>query len=147
MQFVSHPLQREYDLLYKEMDDLYREIALRAGISNAAFSVLYALCDLGNGCLQKDICGRCYLSKQTVHSAVRKLESEGYLRMEPGRGRDVHLFLTQEGEALANRAVLPASQAENRTLDAMSPSDRETLIRLTAQYVSLFKAETRDLRP
>ena len=146
MDIVSHPLQREYDLLYKELDDLYRDIALRFGLSNAAYSVLYALWDLGDGCLQRDICGRCYLSKQTVHSAVRKLESDGLLRMEPGRRRDVHLYLTESGRELVRRTILPTIQAENRAMEAMAPTDREALLRLTAQYVSLLKEQTRALR-
>jgi len=146
MDAAIRSLQREYDILYKELDDLYRDIALRAGLSNAAFSVLYALWDLGDGSLQKDLCGRCYLSKQTVHSAVRKLEEQGFLRMEPGRGRDVHLHLTEAGRELIRRAVLPVTEAEDRAMAAMAPADRETFLRLTRQYVACLREQTRDLR-
>ena len=71
MDITLNPVFRELDLLYKATDALYHNIALHAGVSNTAFLVLYHLWELGDGCLQKDICSRCYLiSKQTVHSAV-----------------------------------------------------------------------------
>lgn len=142
----NRALQREYDLLCKELDDLYREIAARAGLSNGAFSVLYALWDLGDGSLQRDLCGRCFLSKQTVHSAVRKLEGDGILRTEQGKGRDLHLHLTQRGAELVRRAVIPIAQAEDRALNAMAPTDREELLHLTRQYIQHFRDESRSLR-
>lgn len=47
-------------------------------LSDSAQIVLYTHRELGDGCLQKDICGRCDLTKQTVQSAVCKLEQEGF---------------------------------------------------------------------
>ena len=100
------------DYLYKEMNDLYHETALSQGISDSAQVILYTVCELGDGCLQKDICERSFLTKQTVHSSVRKLEREGFLRLEPGKGRDMHLFLTEQGRALAEKTAVPLSRAE-----------------------------------
>ena len=68
---------QEYNRMYKELDDLYHEIALGIGMSDGEFSALYAISSLGDGCLQRDICREVYVSKQTINSAVRKLEEKG----------------------------------------------------------------------
>ena len=47
---------REFNRLYKELDDLYHNLALRQGLSDSASIILYALYLLGDGCLQRDIC-------------------------------------------------------------------------------------------
>ena len=140
-----HPLQAGFDLLYKEMSDLYHETALSMGISDSAQIILYTVCELGNGCLQKDICERSFLTKQTVHSSVRKLEREGFLRRKPGKGRDVHLFLTEQGRALAERTVFPLAEAEFRTMETLAAEEQAELLRLTGKYVAALRAQLRQL--
>lgn len=145
MEFLIHPSQQEFNRLYKEMDDLYHEAALSLGLSDSALMILYAVCELGEGCLQKDICAYSFLTKQTVHSAVRKLEQEGILRSESGKGREVHLFLTEQGRALAEKTVMPLSEAEYRALDALTAQEQAELIRLTQQYMAALRAQLQRL--
>ena len=52
---------REFNRLYKELDDLYHNLALRQGLSDSASIILYALYLLGDGCLQRDICDLSYI--------------------------------------------------------------------------------------
>ena len=68
---------QQFNRLYKELDDLYHEIALAMGLSDSAFAVLYMVGTLGDGCLQRDICREAYVSKQTVNSSMRNLERQG----------------------------------------------------------------------
>ena len=63
----------EYTRLHSEMDGLYHTLAVRAGLSDSALDILYALCVLGDGCLQRDVCALSFTSKQTIHSSIRKL--------------------------------------------------------------------------
>lgn len=42
---------REFNRLYKELDGLYHNLALRQGLSDSASIILYALYLLGDGCL------------------------------------------------------------------------------------------------
>ena len=78
---------REYNRIYKEVNDIYRETAARFGLSNSAFDILYTICEVGDGCLQRDVCDATFIPKQTVHSSIRKLEQEGYLTLSSGKGR------------------------------------------------------------
>ena len=58
---------KEFDSLYKMIDDVYHEIALSMDLTDSAFLILYCLLELGDGCSQKDICKLYSISKQTVN--------------------------------------------------------------------------------
>lgn len=125
---------REFNHLYKDIDALYHETALRLGLSDSAFAVLYIICLIGDGCQQRDICGLACLSKQTIHSSVRKLERDGLLTLSPGRGRDMHLWLTDVGRQVAKERVAPVIQIENSVFQELAPEEREELLRLMGRY-------------
>ena len=82
MQLHQETEIQKFNRLYKEQDDLYHDIALYAGLSDSACSILYAICVLGDGCLQRDICREAFTSKQTINSSVRNLERKGILYLE-----------------------------------------------------------------
>lgn len=136
---------KEYNRLCQETDGLYHEIALKTGLSDSAFMILYSLCGLGDGCLQRDICRQWLLSKQTVNSSIRKLELAGYLRLSPGRGRDMHIFLTGQGQALVRERILPVIVLENQVFAEMSPEDRAALLGLTRRYTERLRELSRRL--
>ena len=80
---------REFNCLYKEVDEIYHEIALKMGISDSGFIILYALAELGDGCLQKDIAKIYYISKQTVNMPPSgKRPRYAYLPDASRRGTD-----------------------------------------------------------
>ena len=98
---------KEFDSLYKMIDDVYHEIALSMHLTDSAFLILYCLLELGDGCSQKDICKLYSISKQTVNSSVKSLEDKGVLIRKAGVGRDIHLFFTEFGrDFLKNISVL-----------------------------------------
>ena len=53
--YISNPL-KEFNRIYKKTNEIYHDIALRLGLSDSAFDILYSISELGDGCLQKDIC-------------------------------------------------------------------------------------------
>lgn len=132
---------KEFNCLYKELDDLYHEAALAAGISDSAFIIFYAIIDLGDGCLQKDIADRFCISRQTINSSVKKLEAENYLTLKHGKKRDMHLFLTPRGQKFVAEKIAPVVEAENNAFASMTPEDAREFLRLTRKYVSLFEEQ------
>lgn len=124
-----------FNLLYKEMDDIYHDIAMRLDLSDSAFNILYTICTIGDGCLQRDICNATYISKQTVNSSIKKLEKSGILTLNSGKGRDMHLHLTDVGKALAEEKIFPVIEMENRTFSELPPEERLLLLRLSEKYV------------
>lgn len=125
---------REFDRLYRRYDQVYHGLALSAGLSDSAFAILYYILEEGEGCSQGELCGSMFLSKQTIHSSVRKLEREGVLALEGGR-----LRLTPEGRRLAEERVRPVMELENAAFLDMDPRDRRELLALTARYIHLFE--------
>ena len=133
---------REFNRLYKELDDLYHNLALRQGLSDSASIILYALYLLGDGCLQRDICDLSYISKQTINSSIRRLEQDGYLYLQPGRGRDMHICLTPEGRRLVDGKGRPCGRhGGTRVFSGMPQEDQQALLRLTHAYLARLRAE------
>lgn len=124
-----------YNELYKEQDDLYRGAARGFGLSDCAFWVLYALRETKRPMTQSGICAAVYQPKQTVHSALKKLEGEGYLRLAEGRDRrSKHLVLTERGEALVRRTVDPVMAAETAAMGALTETEQAQLLALQRRY-------------
>lgn len=136
---------REYNRVYKETNDIYHSIAKGLGLSDSAFDVFYALYMLKDGCLQKDICEYSYVSKQTIHSSIRRLEQDGLLETSPGRGREVRIFPTQAGRKLMKEKIAPVVEAENRALLRLPPEERQVFLRLLREYAGNLREEYSDL--
>ena len=67
-----------FDSFWREQNQLYRDVATSFGISESAFSILYAIFLAGEkGISQRDICVQMCIGKQTVNSSIHKLEREG----------------------------------------------------------------------
>ena len=135
---------QQFNRLYKELDDIYHEIALAIGVSDSAFEVLYVVCILGDGCLQKDICREAYVSKQTVNSSVRSLERNGFLYLEKS-GRDKHICLTEKGRQFVEQKIRPVVDMENGAFLEMEPEERAEFIRLSQKYVEKKKKKEKEL--
>ena len=136
---------KEYDSLWREIEMLWHEVARKAGVSDSAFAILSTILELGEGCLQKDICDATMLSKQTIHSSVQKLAKDGYLSLQPGKGRDLHIHLTSAGKALMEEKITPAIQTENLAFTDMSKDEQEEFLRLNRKYIDSLRRHAAQL--
>lgn len=132
---------KKFNVLYRETDNFYHLIALESGISDSAFWCLYTICEYGNGCLQRDICNISSVSKQTIHSAIRKLEQEGYLYLKSGKGRDKHIFLTEAGERLVEEKIAPVIRMENEVMADIGKEGCDALLGLMEKYLELLRTK------
>lgn len=121
---------REYNRIYKEVNDIYRETAARFGLSNSAFDILYTICEVGDAT---------FIPKQTVHSSIRKLEQEGYLTLSSGKGRSKHIHLTESGHILLKKTIFPIVEAENEAFLELSQEECELLLKLHGKYVTALR--------
>lgn len=136
---------REFNCLYKELGSLYYEVSAHTGISDSAFWIMYAIAELGDGRLQKDIAETHFISKQTISSAVRGLERKGYITLQRGKGRNMHLHLTAEGKAFVNEKVEPLMEIENSVYEVMSLAESKELLRLSQKYNDIFREKVAEL--
>lgn len=133
----------EINRLYKEEDDIYRRLARRSGLSDAAFWILYAMEMAQRPVTQAEIGPMLILSKQTINSALKRLEQSGQIRLTSGPGRKKYLQLTEQGRALADRAIRPALETERRAFQSLSPEERSGLLDLERRYVALLRQSTK----
>lgn len=138
----NYELFQNYIQIDHQIDEFYHALAQGFGLSDSALWVLWSLAELGEGCTQKDICRQFFLSKQTVHSSVQKLERGGYLSLRPREGREVSLFLTDRGRDLVREKVLPIMEAERAAASGLTEEEWKTVIRLSRKWLSLFRKET-----
>lgn len=134
-------IRRTYNNIYKEMDELYHTLAVEKGISDSVMWILYMLCEQGEGYSQAAICKEISISKQTIHSAIRKLHTEGFIYFKQGKGRDKYIYLTESGKVMMEEKILPITAIENAAFLGMEQREREELLRLTEKYVHLLQAE------
>ena len=129
----------EYNRETKRLDDLYRCAAKQCGISECAFWILYTLRAEERQFTQAEICEFLIEPKQTVNSALKKLEAEGYLTLSAGADqRSKRVCLTEKGERFVKAHVDRVPEAEAAALGAMTAAERDALIRLTDRYRALF---------
>ena len=146
MEDKTNELLRAFNRIDKELDDIYHEGALRMNISDSAFTIFYIIHELGDGCLQKDICREAFANKQTVHSSIQKLERKGYLYLKQGRGRDKHICLTQSGKGFIETHIVPVVQKEREAFMALLPQEQEELLRLAQKYIKSLKEKLKQDR-
>ncbi len=135
-------LRIQYNSLFKEMTDIYHNIALKLEISDSAFLILYAIVELGCGCTQKDIAQMYYMSKQTINSSIKNLEKSGYIALKQDKGNNKQIFLTTLGEKLAQEKIKPVIKIENDVFVQMSFDESQKLLKLTKKYTDLLKEKT-----
>lgn len=134
----SHDFQ-EFSRLYRELDEIYHILAMRSGLSDSAFVILYAMIELGEGCLQKEIANQYSVSPQTINSSVRTLEQKGYIYFKPGKKRDMHIYLTDLGKQIIKERLGPVIELENSIFKAMPPNETKEFLRLTRKYLNLYR--------
>ena len=139
MNFKQKQELREFNCLYKEIEKLYHDVAVKAGMSDSSFFILYTIVELGNGCLQKDVSDMYSINKQTIHSSIRNLEKNGYIFLQKGKGRNMHIYLTEEGEKLIQQKMIPIMEAENDVFTAMTEQESKELLRLNKKYTALLQ--------
>lgn len=136
----------EYNSIIKETDELYREAAKTLGLSDSAFWILYVLRAEEKDLTQSEICDALYQPKQTVNSALKKLENDGYIELtERDDRRSKRINLTKKGGKLAEETVDRVIAAEYRTLEGLTEQEQEGFIQLFRKYTDFLRVNMRKL--
>ncbi len=132
-----------YNDLVKENEGIYRALSKRMGLSSSTFWILYTLREERNITTQTEICEFLYEPKQTVNSALKSLEAEGYIALSYGQDRRSKcISLTEKGIQLAEKTVDTVMLAEQNALLALSEQERATFLSLFQKYTEMLKEET-----
>lgn len=138
---------RRFNHLINETEEAYHDASIRLGLSYSVMQILYTVYDYGDGhrCPIREVCARTGISKQTINSALRKLEGEGIIRLEQAGGKRKDVCLTERGLALTQHTVAKIMDVENAVLASWEPEDVETYLTLSERYLNAFRNGIKNL--
>lgn len=139
MQQMSEDNIRRINYLMTEIDALYHQAAVKMRLSDSVARVLYTIYEAKGSCLLSEIYKKTGVSKQTINSALRKLEQEGILYLEPYKGNAKKVILTSKGEQYVEQTVAKLYAAEIRSFASWSEAEMK-------MYISLIRKDIDSLR-
>ncbi len=145
MSIKSSKKMKRYNHLLGEIEATYHELSLKLNISDSISKILYTICNFGDNYLLGDICRYTGLSKQTVNSALRKLENEGLIYLEAVNGKSKKVCLTDKGKEFADKTAFRILQLENEIFDTWSDEDMEKYLELTETFLTSLKEKVEKL--
>ncbi len=145
MKVYSSKDMKRFNHLLGEIEAVYHEMALKFGQSDSVMNILYTICDYGESCPLQEICRRSGISKQTINSGLRKLETEGIVYLEQAGARGKNVCLTEKGKALAEDTAIRVIEAENGILASWSKEDVEKYLELTECFLVAIKEKAKEI--
>lgn len=122
----------------KENDDWYQQTAKQLGMSDSTFWILYMLYDYRDGITQSEICALSCFPKQTINSSLKKLESDGIIKLVQGAdGRSKKIILTAAGHELMKKTIIKVRLTEHETLNRMTDEEKDILISALDKFTRL----------
>lgn len=128
---------KRFNQLITQIDAVYHDVALKLGISDSTLKILYTVCWCGGECLLSEITSG--VSKQTINSALRKLEADNIVYLKAFEGRKKTVCLTEKGYDFVKDTVLRLIAIENAIFDSWSDEERTAYMELTKRYLSTFR--------
>ena len=135
-------IHRFNDIL-SEVGSLYHEIARRQGLSDSSMDILYCVAQLGDGCPVSQVYKRNGGSRQTVSSALRKLEQEGVLYLQASGGTRKNICLTERGHRLLEEKILPILRMENEIFLSWEEGEVAEYLRLDQKYLDDLRSKVK----
>lgn len=132
-----------FNRLHKKMNVLYHNYAKSVGLSDAAFWLLYSLYEHGQPCTQKDLCAAWFYAPQTINSALKSLEEQGFVSLElaPKSRKNKQVFFTESGKALIEEKIVPLVDAEERSFERLNEQERNQLLAITQKHIEVLEEE------
>lgn len=133
-----------YNQYCKRIDEVYHQYAKRNGLSDTALWLLYSLNENSVAYTQRELCSIWHYPPQTINSALKQLENQKYIRLEPIplNKKNKQIILTKSGEELSKKIILPLLQAEERSFQSLGEQECNMLLSITKKYSELLQEET-----
>ena len=131
---------QEFNQIDGRISSPYHAAALKMGLSDSEFRILYTLAVNEPGYLQSALREATGMGRSTVNSALKKLEREGILTLSPGSGRHTCVSLTAQGHRLADRTVCRLIRLEDRIYAGWTSEEQALLLRLNRDFTEKLEA-------
>lgn len=129
-----HQLSAQYNALWIETNQLYETWARQRGMSLHELLVILSIVEADGTVLQKDICQRFVIPKQTVNAIIKTLTDKGWLELKVSEQdrRSRNLCLTPVGSAQAAQIARALQEHEAQVWLRLGLDRAEQLIEHTA---------------
>ena len=127
--------------LVSDIDSTYHQLSVRLGLSDSMSFIFYMLYINNGSCELNEIYKISGISKQTINSAVRKLEEDEIIYLEKVDGRHKKVCTTQKGREYIEQTAGRMYRAEMETFDNWKPEEIEQFISTLEKYNTLFKQQ------
>ena len=134
---------------WKENADIYRRMAKQMNMTDTVMWALYTLRIEPGEITQSRMCEFLHEPKQTVNSALKKMEADGLITLQSGSNRRTKtIHLTAAGLAVARKTSDRVMETEQQALAQFSEEEAEQLFslmrRLNARMVEIFPQTMRN---
>ncbi|MDE6579623.1 MAG: MarR family transcriptional regulator [Ruminiclostridium sp.] len=129
------------NLLLSEIDGIYHTAALKLNLADSTLAILYVLRTEENECSISDICKVTGIGKQTINSALRKMEQDGIIQLRAMDGRKKTVTLTEKGITLSKTTADRLIEAENTAIVDWSSEEISEYLRLMRKFRDCLKKE------
>lgn len=120
--------------LANDLDGIYHQASRRLGVPDSVLIVLYEIHVNGGSCPLNNITKNNGISKQTVNSAVRRLEGDGIVRLEPYRGKTKRVTLTEKGREYAEATAGRLFETECGVFRGWTQQEIDTYLALSERF-------------
>ena len=127
--------------LTTEMEALYHQSSRKLGITDSVSIVLYTIYDNGETCLLSDIYKNSGISKQTINSAIQRLEGDGILFLKQYNSKSKKVVLTEKGKVYVKDTAEKLHQAEMNAFHSWPEEEVRMYIQLMEKYANCFRKE------
>lgn len=124
-----------------DLDSIYHQAARKLGVADSVLCVIYMVNEKGDGCPLYDIWNESGISKQTINSAIRKLEEEGILYLEQDKGKAKRIRLTENGKVFVQQTASKLVEAECNAFDGWTNEEVEMYLHLMEKYNGAFRTQ------
>jgi DNA-binding MarR family transcriptional regulator len=129
------------NFLANTIDALYHQAAKSLGVADSVLYILYMVHSNGASCPLSDLYKISAISKQTINSAIRKLEAEGDIYLKKHDGKSKIVCLTDKGRNYTRETAEKLLAAEGAAFADWSVEELDTYLHLIEKHVASLRQQ------
>lgn len=137
---------RDANRIYKKNCAVYYKLASHYGLTETMLDILYFVRENEDCGTQAQLCNNLYLRKQTVNSALKKLEKEGYIYLakdgENRKNKTIHF--TEKGEELVRNTVDHVFEVEKKAFERLTAEEKERVLYYGLKQIQVLEEVTNE---
>ena len=141
-------IQKTYTQLFTRNEALYHALAKHFQLSDCSLWILSYLLQGDPGAYtQSDLCVFLSQPRQTVNSALKKMETEKLIEFhyQENSKKMKRIFLTEKGILLAKKTASEITSAEKAAFQSLSNAERNTFLEIFEKYLTQLEQEVQKI--